>query len=181
MRDLTFIIAQALGIINTVVCLVMMQFKQAKNILIGQIVSNVLISVSFLLLGGLSGAWICIVAAVQSAVMFVFDRYCKKDAGKKRRIFLAVFLIIYIVETAVVYQSWHDLVSGLCAVLFVFSIIQKEARHMRSFSLANSFCWLLYDVATMAYTSILTHLALIISILVAKYRLVCKVKRMQEG
>lgn len=176
MQEWTFILAQVLGVVNTVVALVMMQFKQAKHILIGQVFSNLLISVSFLLLGGLSGAWICIVAAIQAGVMFLFDRYCKKDTEKKRKLLLILFLAAYIVGTIVVYRDWNDIVSGICAVLYVFSVVQKEARHMRTFSLANAGCWLVYDVATMAYTSILTHIAIIISILTAKFRLDWKKK-----
>ena len=153
----------------------MMQFKKARTILIFQIISNLLISGNFLLLGGLSGAWICIVGAMQSAAMYIFDRCCKKDVEKKRKILLVIFLAAYILGTIAVYQSWHDIVSGICAVLFVFSIIQKEAKHMRTFSLANCVCWLIYDVFVMAYSSILTHVAIIISILVAKYRLDRKV------
>ena len=173
----TFVLAQALGLINTGVSLVMMQFKNARTILIFQIMSTLLISGNFLLLGGLSGAWICIVGAVQSAAMYFFDCYCKKDVEKKRKILLVFFLAAYITGTIVVYKSWHDIVSGICAVLFVFSIVQKEARHMRSFSLANCCCWLLYAVFTLAYTIILTHIAINISILVAKYRLDRKVSK----
>ncbi len=168
---MAFIIAQILGIINTILCIVMMQFKKASSILIGQVASNLIISISFLLLGGNSGAWICIAAAIQSVIMYFIDRFSQKNTGKKRKILLGIFLIVYIVGTIVFYQSWHDIFSGICAVLFVFSIVQKEAGKMRNFTLANSACWLVYDVATMAYTSIFTHLGILISTIIAKFRL----------
>ncbi len=169
--ELFFILAQILGIFNTILCIISVQFKKASSILLAGIGINLLSAASFLLLGGTSGGWICIAATVQTVIMYLIDHYSKKNTEIKRKILLVLFLAVYLVGTVITYQSWHDLFSFACAVWFVLSIVQKEAKNMRNFTLLNAFCWLVYDVATMAYTNVFTRLSLIVSIIVAKVRL----------
>lgn len=59
-----FYIAQAIGIITTICSVVVVQFKSIKKILLGQIISNLLVALNYMLLGGLSGAGVCILATV---------------------------------------------------------------------------------------------------------------------
>lgn len=175
MYEWNFILAQIIGIVNTVIAIVSCQFKQIKVILMGEILTNLLCAVQFALLGGMSGAWICIVGTVASVMMFLFDRYQQKtevkNAEKKRAVMMACFALIFIVGTFITYQSWHDIVSAVGALTFVLSVTRKTSRWMRNYSLANCALWTVYDIATMAYTSVLTHGSIIVSLLIAKMRL----------
>lgn len=76
---MNFIIGQFLGIVGLMVSVAMVQFKNLKHVLIGSILSNLMVGLSYAFLNGMSGAWICIVAAVQALVIFliigVFCRY----------------------------------------------------------------------------------------------------------
>ena len=169
--DLNFIIAQFLGILTTIIAIVSMQFKNIRLILISQIALNVIVASEYVLLGGLSGAWICILAAVQTTIMFFLEKRESENMTKIRNVLLLLFAAGYVAGTAIVYKDWNDIVSCICAILFVLAIIQTDSAKYRRFILINATLWTIYDVTTMAYANILTHALQIISILIAMYRL----------
>lgn len=164
-----FYIAQVIGLLTTVVAVVSVQFKNVRHILIGCILSNVMVAVNFALLGGLSGTWICILAAFQTIMMYFLDK--REDTVRIKGWLLALFTIMYIGGTCVVYQGWGDLISCICAILYVLAIIQSDARNYRKFILVNAFLWVVYDIYTMAYSSVLTHGLEVLSVLIAMRRL----------
>lgn len=168
---MNFMIAQCLGIITTVVALLSVQFKKVESILIGQIISNVLVALSFGLLGGLSGAWICILAAIQTLIIYFLDRSETPKKEQKKAVLLVLFVIGYIVGTVIVYKGWGDIIAGICAILFVLAIAQTESGKLRVIMMLNALLWIIYDYKTRAYTNILTHGLELLSILAAMIRL----------
>ena len=69
-----FYIAQGISVITAIIAACMMQFKNIKLILLGQLAANLLTAISYILLDGLSGGGICLIAIVQSAVMFFYTQ-----------------------------------------------------------------------------------------------------------
>ena len=168
--DWTFLAAQCLGILNTIIAVLSMQFKNIRLILISQITLNLITAVGYLLLGGLSGAWICILATLQTTIMFFLEKYDSPKMQKLRSILLVLFAFGYVVGTIIVYKGWNDIVSCICAILFVLAIIQTQSSKYRKYILLNASLWTIYDITTMAYANILTHGLQIISILIAMVR-----------
>lgn len=162
-------IAQIISIVALVCSVISVQFKEVKQVLIGQIVANFTISLSFLFHGGLSGAWICIVATVQTLIMYLANKRGITD--KARNILLAFFLAAYVAGTAVVYQGWPDLISCTCSLLFVLSIVQKDTRIFRMILCANSTLWVVYDISVGAYINAVTHALILGSLIFAMIRL----------
>jgi len=162
-------IGQIVSVIALVISVSSFQFKAVKHILIAQILANFTMSLSFFFLGGLSGAWVCIVATFQTLIMYIANR--KGISDKNRNLLLAFFLAAYVIGTAIVYQSWVDIVSCSCAFLFVLAIVQKDAKLFRAFEVANSLLWIVYDLSTRAYINTLTHILILCSILIAMFRL----------
>ena len=56
-----FYIAQGISVLTSIVAIIMTQFKNMKNILIGQIIVNLLTASTYFLLGGISGAQLFII------------------------------------------------------------------------------------------------------------------------
>ena len=166
-----FYIAQALGLLTTVLAIFSVQLKNVRLILLSQIALNLLVSANFALLGGLSGAWICILAAVQTTITYFIDKYCTKNPERIRNIMLPFFTAGYIIGTIIVYKDWNDIISCVCAILYVLAILQTNSAKYRKFIILNALLWIIYDFTTMAYTSILTHGLEAISILIAMIRL----------
>ena len=169
--NISFIIAQCLGLLTTLLAVVSVQFKNVRLILISQIIMNLLVAVNYALLGGLSGAWICILATLQTTITFFIDKYCSKNPERIHNILLPFFTAGYIIGTVIVYKDWNDIVSCVCAILFVLAILQTDSSKYRKIIILNALLWVIYDITTMAYTSILTHGLEAVSILIAMIRL----------
>ena len=162
-----FYIAQVISVLTTIVAIVMMQFKKMHWILLGQITANLLSGSTYLLLGGLSGAGISVVAVVQSVVMFLYNR-----RGRKPHLPVVIgFIVLYIACSVYYYTSPIDLCSSVAAVTFAVSIMQENAAASRRWYVFNPLFWLIYDAYTGAYVNILVHGAVLVSTVMAMVRL----------
>ena len=163
---MNFYIAQGISILTGVVAVVMMQFKDMKRILLGQILANLLTASTYFLLDGFSGAGICLIAIVQTVTMILYN--VKKVSPHKTVI--AVFIALYIACSAYYYQSPVDVFSGLAAVCFAFSVVQTKSSASRLWYLFNPLCWLIYDLFTRAYGNFVLHVVIFFSTLFAIFR-----------
>ena len=161
-----FYVAQGISVLTGVVAVVMMQFKEMKHILAGQILANLLTASTYFLLGGFSGAGINLIAIVQTVVMFVYS--LKKIPPKKWVI--AVFILLYAVCSAIYYRSPVDLFSGGAAICYAFSVVQTKASLSRLWYLFNPLCWLVYDLFTAAYGNFILHVIIFSTTLLAILR-----------
>ena len=162
-----FYIAQAIGIITTICSVVVVQFKSIKKILLGQIISNLLVALNYMLLGGLSGAGVCILATVQTIWIYFYN---KKDK-KFPLAFNIGFMVGYTAITFFSFVGIASILSCIAALLYAMSVTQEDSKYYRVYMLLNSFIWIAYDVYTCAYTTILTHAFIVISIVLAMIRL----------
>lgn len=170
-----FIIGQIISTIGLIISVVIAQFKEVKHILLGDIIANLIVALSYVFLGGMSGAWICIVAAVQ---VFIIYQANKKDISQTRRNQLTLlFAIAYVIGTIVVYKGWADVVSCACAMLYVLAIIQTKSSKYRVFMVLNSLLWMIYDITTLAYVNMITHGMMLVSLGIAIVRLDLKKNR----
>jgi len=168
---MSFFIAQLLGIFSTVCAIFCVQAKTAGGILLGQFLANSFSGLSYGLLGSLSGAWVCILAAVHSVVISLLNRGTKERRKKLILPISVFFAIAYVAGSVLTYSRWTDVISCTCALLFVLTIAQEEAGKMRSVMLFSMTLWVIFDIAVGAYTSIISHGSTIVSLLGAKLRL----------
>lgn len=168
---MSFVIAQVLGLIATGTSMACYQLKNEKHILVGQFLTNLLMSVNFGLLGGVSAAWVCMVAAFATILMFLAN---KKGGDKKKqvkKILIIIFFAVFIIGSVITYQSWPDVIVCICALLFTLSIAQEQSGKIRSIMFFNSSLWIIYDVVLGAWTSIILHGMTLTSIIIGKVRL----------
>ena len=166
---MSFIIGQIISVAGLIVSVAIAQFKDVKHILIGDIVANLLVALSYVFLGGLSGAWVCIIAAVQCLIMYYANKL--NWSRKARNYLIVIFAIVYVIGTIAVYQGWADIVSCVCALLYIMAITQKDAGRYRGYMVANSLLWITYDITTLAFVNMITHGSLLVSLIIAKIRL----------
>lgn len=168
---MNFIIAQVIGVITAIIAIGCVHFKNEKVLLIGYFLSNVLTAASCGLLGGLAGAWICMVAAVQTLIVYFVNKKELEAARKGRRIVAGVFGAIYIVGTIITFSSWPDIVVCVCALLYTTTVVQENSSRMRTATAFNMALWIVYDITIGAYTNVITHALTLVSALTAKLRL----------
>lgn len=166
-----FLIAQLFGIFSTVAAILCVQARSAGGVLIGQILANGFSGLSYGLLGSLSGAWVCVLAAVHSVLISFIRRMEKSRQKRWIPVISVVFSIAYVAGSVVTYSQWPDVISCVCAILFVLTIAQEDASKMRNVMLVSMTLWVIFDISVCAYTNIITHGSTIVSILAAKVRL----------
>ena len=173
-----FYIAQVISVLIAVVAVLMMQFKSMKMILIGQITANLLTAATYFLLDGFSGAGICLIAILQTIVMFVYNQKKKTPHISV----IVIFILLYIACAIYYYQSIIDIFSALAAVSFALSIVQKDSAKSRFWYSFNPICWLIYSLFCRAYGNCITYSIIFISTFIAMIRIddIFKLKQRKE-
>ena len=161
-----FYIAQGISVATATVAACMVQFKDIKLILLGQLTANLLTAVSYILLGGLSGGGICLIAVLQSVVMFFYNQKKKKPQWWV----LALFILAYIACSIVYYESFVDILPAIAAVCFAVSITVSTSFLSRVWFIFNPISWVIYDISTWAFGNLLIHTVVFVSTAVALIR-----------
>ena len=156
-------ISYVFSFIATILGLIEPFGKKMKTILAFNFTGNLLVGLSYLLIGGMSGAAICFVACVQVVINYIFDM-----KGKKVPVWLiAVYAIAFLSVNLLTFARWYDAFALIAAVLFVVSVAQSDAKYYRVLYFLNSTVWILYDFLAGAYGNLLTHIVLFIATLVS--------------
>ncbi len=164
--DKAFIISQLLGFIVLVVSVVGLQFKKMEWIAVTGFVGNGLNSVSYVLLNGISGSYISIVAAIQAVFAFV---YAKKDkTGPKWTV--CCFMAVYILLSLFTYKSISDILPGIGVIMYCLAIMQKESSNYRKYMLVNASVWIVYNIVVSAYVMIIAQVMSLISVIIGMIR-----------
>jgi len=171
-----FLFSQICGLIVSVAIIASMQFKDIRYALVCLLICNSVGAMSYILLGGLSGCGIYVVALIQTIVYFFF-RWKKKNAPSW---LVAVFLLLYILCSWSTYKSPVDLLPTAAAICCALALAQEKASRYRNITLINGLIWVVYDVNIGAYTMILAHLATAISAAVGIYRMDIKLLRRKQ-
>lgn len=168
-----FYIAQGISVLTTLLSIFTMQLKSMKKILIGQTLVNLLVAVSYFLLGGLSGAGICFIAIFQGIVMFFYN-----TKEKKPHLWVILgFIALYVACSAVYFKSFSDLFPAIAAVCFAMSIVQQKPAASRLWYLPNPILWIVYDIILLAYGNLIMHIIVFIGTLLGIIRLDLKKKK----
>ena len=165
--------AQIIGIFVMIVSVVAVNLKSSVKILVAEFIMNAAVVANYLLLGGITGAYLCIVATVHTVISYWYT--------KKQKVFppimTVLFIALYMACSAYTYKSAIDILPAICAVLFALAIVQKKPAGYRMLKCINSFIYVIYDISIMAYTTSLTHGFLFVSALIAIIRLDIKNKK----
>ncbi len=161
-----FYIAQAISVLVGFLGVATMQFKNMKHILLGQLAINLLTTVSYFLLDGLSAAGICLVAIGQTLILYGYDRRQKRPPV----VLMAGFILLYLACSVIYYRTFIDLFSALAAICSAVSLMQKKASTARRWYVFNPILWMVYDVHTRAYGTFVVHLAVLLSTVIAMIR-----------
>lgn len=156
---MAFYIAQAISVLNALTAVLIMQCKNMKIILIGHIATNLLTASTYFLLDSFSGAGICVIAIVQTVIMFFYNR---KNVKPHIPVILG-FIVLYIGCSVLYYKSPIDILSALAAVTFAISVTQEKPSVSRFWYLFNPLLWMVYDIYAKAYVNFVMHTAIFIS------------------
>ena len=166
-EQVAFWIAQSISVITALIAILSLQLKNMKAILVCQISANLLAGSTYILLGGLSGAGVSIIAVIQAIVMFVLKQKNIEPHFTVTLAFIAAFAAYSIWS----YKSPLDLLPMGAAIFYSLSVAQKNPRRFRLFGTINPTFWLAYDIYTLALVNFLVHFGIFISGVVGIVRL----------
>lgn len=135
--------AFSISMVALILEIVIYQFKGMSAIVIGQCISNFLIFITLVLGDGLSGAAVCIIATIQTFLVYWVYQRKKKDISVW---FTAIFIVCYIMASIVTFKEFVDVFPIFAAILFAISVVQTKSGKYRLIILANSLIWLMYNV-----------------------------------
>lgn len=154
-----FIFSQVCGFVVFIVAVISFQLKNIKSVLLCQLICNGLGALTYILLDGLSGCGLFLVAVLQSVVYFIF-----RAKDKKAPIAVAVaFVLAYGTCSVLTYKTPVDLISAVAALTCALGLAQEKPFGYRAFLLVNGLLWCLYDINVGAYSMIATHVATVLS------------------
>lgn len=164
----TYILAQALALLSTVVSVGSQQCKKRETLLIFFIIANLLNAGQFLLLNAMTGAVMSAIGAVRFGV----------NIFSTNKLWLALFLIINTVATYLVFEG--VILSGtsyLAATFIIISTFLKSDHWMRISIIIGSFGWLIYGILVASPVFAASSAFFLISSITGWYRHVYLVKR----
>ncbi len=174
---MTELIAQILGILAMIVAFFSFQQRTQKYIAIFQFVSSSIWAVHFLLLGAYTGCILNIIAVIRDVIFMQRNKH--KWAAHVGWLIgtVAVCFGVYAL-TFTVFDKEPTLPNLILELLPVLGMAasttalrQKEARHVRLFSLMSSPLWLVYDAVHRSIGGSITEIISILSIGIGMFRL----------
>ena len=173
--NLTFFIAQALGIISIILNIVLVQFKTKEKILIGMIISNLVAAMQFFLLNAITGGIISLINVIRCIVFYMF----KKENKKPSILVLLIFEIIVFVSGIISWQNIWSILPIIATATYTYGIWQDDVLKIKYISAIIGFEWSIYDIIVRAYVSFVQGIIQIISAIVAIIRY--KSPKMKNG
>ena len=162
-------LAQAIGALALILSLISFQMKERRTILFFQMLASLSCAVSLIMLGGIAGGILDVIAFSRTLVFSLSDRY--RWAGSKICLF-SYFAIIILVGIL----TWE---SGSIATLFAIvgtllstlALFMRSERNIRLISLLVGPCWIAYNLIYSSCFGILNELIAMTSIIIALLRM----------
>lgn len=161
--------AQAIGFLSLVLSLVSFQMKTRTRILIFQCMASLSCAVSLIMLGGIAGGILDVVAFSRTLVFSLADRY----RWAKCKLWLPFYIILII---AVGIITWDPTGIGTLfaiagTLLSTVALYQKSERLMRIISLFVGPCWIIYSLIYSSAFGALNEIIAMTSLIIALVRL----------
>lgn len=171
-----YFIAQGLGVLVTLGCLIGPFFDKKWKMLVNSAVCNLLAAMNFFFLGEIgTGIVVNCVADVQVG-------FSLWHVLKKTKVTAAEHIGFFIAYVSLGMVSLHkpiDVLPIIAAVLFMISTFQKDEQKTRCLSIGNGIAWMIYNLI-IGTSAVMAQLVVIISNAAALYRYWRKAVKLKE-
>ena len=163
---MNFILAQIFAFLSSLCLLTSFWQKKRKNILLFQILDSSFDIIQYLLLSAYTGGIISFLGAVRA--------YTFRKTNNRYSLYL--FLLLYIVASILTFNGYISFIPLVAAIIYTIVIWNKKEKNIRLFSIFVFILWFTYDILVRAYVNSITDIVLVISNLMAFYKLDIKNK-----
>lgn len=136
-------------------CILVLSFyrKEVITILVYQITANALYFLHYFLLGALSGAFISFINIIRNAV------YIKS----KRKIFIPIFILLYLLVTMVFYENIYSIIPMLASSIYLICMPFNKKKYLLLGEVISASLWLTYSIFVLSYSGMITESILLVS------------------
>lgn len=160
--------AHILGVLAVVTFLLSFQFKTRRNIIVVNLISRALYILQYIFLGAFEGA----VLDFMGFMLSFFAKYKEKDFVKRHfKIIIAVVNILLLSIGLAMYENVFSLFAIGGIICEITALWLTKEKNIRILSLFAAPCWLVYNLANSAYSSVVGNVLVMVSIVVAMIRL----------
>ena len=147
------LISNLIGIIGIAFLVISMIFKKKTWILVFTTLYNVILAISYILLGHYIG---CILLGISTIRGIVYFLYAYKN--KKVPIFFLIFFeIAYIVTCIFLWEKWYDAFVLVNSIFVTYTTWQDDMIVYKISAVISMFLWIAYDICTGAYIYIISE------------------------
>ena len=166
MFNISFIIAQIIGILAIVSYAFSLHQKTKSKVIIYRVISNVFYTFEYLFLGAFSGVGTNMVDVIQT---FVFYQYAKNEK-KIPLILVILYIIVNIIIGFFTYQNIFSLFPVILCIIGVYGIWQDNLKLNRILSIFLITMWMIYNFAVSAYINVCGNAFQLVLAIIAVYR-----------
>ena len=166
MHDLTFILAQILGILAVVFNIVVVHFNSKEKILIYMAISNLVVAIQFFLLNAITGGIVSLINVIRCIVFYIY----KKENKKPSLFVLIIFELIVVISGIFSWQNIWSILPIIATATYTYGIWQDDVLKIKYISAITGGEWALYDIIVRAYVGVIQGIIQVISSIIAIVR-----------
>lgn len=159
------IVIQIIGIAAMLFSVFSFQMNKHKHIMIMQILATTLFGLQYFLLGAYTGMAVDIVATLRGIVFYHRDKEWAKG-----NIWIAVFIILFILSGFLTWQGTSSLLMTSAMILNTFSFSCTKPKLVRSTILISSPLVLIYNILTGSIGGIINEVCVELSSIIGLLR-----------
>lgn len=159
--DTIWIIAQGIGIVGTVLCLIVFHMKDMKHLLKIKLGADIAWAVHYLLLGGYSGC------ATNVIIMFREIFFLSRKKEQKGKAVLIIFMGLNWIAAALTWNGVFSLIPAAVTTMATISFWQKSITVARIVALVNNVLMFTYAFCVGSYANMLSEILAFSSVLLA--------------
>ena len=168
MNNISFYLAQVIGLIGLIILLISFHKNSRKALLNYQIVSSLLFSVQYIILGAMSGFVMNIMMCLRNLIFSKFDNVPHK--------YITIVIIIMLVLSVFSYEGSISLLPCIGSIIYTISLAKSNITITRVTNVFTCILYIIYDIKFLAIAGLISASIELLSTLIAIYRYDMKVK-----
>ena len=159
--NILYLIGQGLGVVAVAFGFVCFQLKTTKGILLLQILTALVFSVHYLLIGAITAAGLNLLAAIKCVAYYFRDK-----RGSKSMVLPIFFASLVVVTSILTWEGWHSAFLMVGLIVAAIALAFSNAQSIRFAMLFKSPCCLIYNVIAMSGGGIVYECASLASVII---------------
>ena len=158
-----YIASQIIETVAIIITLASYHFKTKKNIFKGMCLANIFEITHYLFLNAYSGCFTKVVALARN--IFIIE----KDKNKKlnNKIFLMLFIGIYIILSVLTFNSIYSILPFIAAITYMIVVWNGNELQVKKIAFICYFLWLAYNIFIFSVAGIISSICGIVSTYIA--------------